>query len=209
MSSVERLRAERVGQRGDGGKLLRHGLGNPLGGRHRQTGRGQGSALSQSRQVGRAAGGGLGSCDGRLIFVGGGVADSSTSFAGATAIVVRAEGLLVGLLRPSILRLHAEGMAARRNPQFTLTTQTRRSPKRRRHDSFPSEAAVRATGLPNGRTRATGRWYPPGEPRSETASLLSRRGSGLQCNDGHANKRDAGARDIPAGQCNAIDDAQP
>lgn len=78
--------------------------------------------MSQSRQVGRAAGGGLGSCDGRLIFVGGGVADSSTSFAGATAIVVRAEGLLVGLLRPSILRLHAEGMAARRNPQFTLTT---------------------------------------------------------------------------------------
>lgn len=127
MSSVERLRAERVGQRGDGGKLLRHGLGNPLGGRHRQTGRGQGSALSQSRQVGRAAGGGLGSCDGRLIFVGGGVADSSTSFAGATAIVVRAEGLLVGLLRPSILRLHAEGMAARRNPQFTLTTHSRRS----------------------------------------------------------------------------------
>lgn len=96
--------------------------------------------------------------------------------------------------------------AARRR---VLSTQTRRSPKRRRHDSFPSEAAVRATGLPNGRTRATGRWYPPGEPRSETASLLSRRGSGLQCNDGHANKRDAGARDIPAGQCNAIDDAQP
>lgn len=95
------------------------------------------------------------------------------------------------------------------SPQRLDPTLTRRSPKRRRHDSFPSEAAVRATGLPNGRTRATGRWYPPGEPRSETASLLSRRGSGLQCNDGHANKRDAGARDIPAGQCNAIDDAQP
>ena len=163
--SVERLRAERVGQRGDGGKLLRHGLGcrrQPLrhlvieidlemhrrllvlrirghpravkqprrasfGARNRPPAlkpparrsaralwtachaRAEDASLvtHDTREFERVAGlrveEWVGACDGRPIRVGGGVAYSSAPLAGATAIVVRAERLLVGLLRPSIL----------------------------------------------------------------------------------------------------------
>ena len=40
----------------------------------------------------------------------------------------------------------------------------------------------------------------------EATMILSGRGGRLQRNDGHADQRDAGARDIPAGQRNAIHD---